>query len=74
MTSVPERPRSGGWGGTRRSPAPFGVCKEARLHVSEIVDEAFPPRTRIEQAEGIEILRLRLEAREEQAIQSNDVG
>ena len=33
--------------------------------VREIVDGAFPPRTRIEQAEGIEILRLRLVIDEE---------
>jgi hypothetical protein len=33
--------------------------------VREIVDGAFPPRTHIERAEGIEILRLRLEVREE---------
>ena len=43
--------------GTDRSPTRRGV--------REIVDGAFPPRTRIERAEGVEILRLRLEVREE---------
>ena len=33
--------------------------------VREIVDGAFPPRTCIERAEGVEILRLRLEVQVE---------
>ena len=53
-----------GWG-TVRSPTLRGVREEAKRLVREIVDGAFPPRTRIEQAEGIEILRLRLEVRED---------
>ncbi len=40
------------------------VREEAKQLVREVVDGAFPPRTRIEPAEGIETLRLRLEVRE----------
>ncbi len=57
-----------GWG-TVRSPTLRGVREEAKRLVREIVDGAFPPRTVAEQAEGIEILRLRLEVREEVASQ-----
>ena len=49
-----------GWGNVR-SPTLRGVREEAKRLVREIVDGVFPPRTRIEKAEGIEILRLRLE-------------
>ena len=38
---------------------------EAKRFVREVADGAFPPRTRIERAEGIEVHRLRLEAQEE---------
>ena len=55
-----------GWG-TVRPPTLRGARQEAKRLAREIVDGAFPPRTRIEQAEGIEILRLRLEVREEAA-------
>ena len=55
-----------GWG-TMRAPTFRGVREEAKRLVREIVDGAFPPRTRIEEAEGIEILRLRLEVQEELA-------
>lgn len=51
--------------GTVRSPTLRGVREEAKRLVREIVNGAFPPRTRIEQAGGIEMLRLRLEVREE---------
>ena len=57
-----------GWG-TVRSPTLRGVREEAKRLVREIVDGAFPPRTRIEKAEGIEILQLRLEVREETALE-----
>ena len=57
-----------GWG-TVRSPTLRGVREEAKRCVREIVDGAFPPRTHIEQAEGVEVLRLRLEVREEVAPQ-----
>ena len=53
-----------GWG-TVRSPTLRGVREEAKRLVLELVDGAFPPTTRIEQAEGMEILRLRLEVHEE---------
>ena len=53
-----------GWG-TVRSPTLRGVREEAKHLVRDIVDGALPPRTRIEQAAGIEVLRLRLEIREE---------
>jgi hypothetical protein len=53
-----------GWG-TARAPTLRGVREEAKAVVRAFVDGAFPPRTRIEQAEGIEILRLRLEVRED---------
>lgn len=53
-----------GWG-TVRSPTLLGVREEAKRLVREIVDGAFPSRSHIEQAGGIEILRLRLEVREE---------
>ena len=43
-----------GWG-TVRSPTLCRVRENAKRLVREIVDGAFPPRTRIEQAEGIEI-------------------
>lgn len=52
-----------GWG-TVRSSSLRGVGEEAKRFVREIVDGAFRTRSRIEQAEGIEILRLRLEVRE----------
>ena len=42
-----------GWG-TVRSPTLRGIREEAKRLVREIVDGAFPPRTRIVQAEGIE--------------------
>ena len=51
--------------GTVRSPTLRGVREQAKKLVRELVDGAFPARTRIEQAEGIEILRLQLEIREE---------
>ncbi len=57
-----------GWG-TVRSPTLRGVREEAKRYAREIVDGACPPRSRIERAEGIEILRLRLEVREEVAPQ-----
>jgi hypothetical protein len=53
-----------GWG-TVRSPTLRGVREEAKRLVCAIVDGAFPPRTRIEQTEGIEILRLRLVIKED---------
>ena len=53
-----------GWG-TVRAPTLRGVREEAKRLVRELVDGAFPPRTRIEQAEGIEILRLQLVIDEE---------
>jgi hypothetical protein len=53
-----------GWG-TVRSPTLRGVREEATRLIREIVDGAFPPRFLIEQAEGIEILRLLLDVREE---------
>ena len=53
-----------GWG-TVRSSTLRGVREEAKRLVREIVDGAFPPRTRIEQAEGIEVLRLHLEVQED---------
>ncbi len=46
-----------GWG-TVRSPTLRGVREEAKRFVREIVDSAFPPRNRIEQAEGIGTLRI----------------
>lgn len=61
-----------GWG-TVRSPTLRGVREEAKRLVREIVDGAFPPRTHIEQAEGIEILRLRLEVREESSLKSESI-
>ncbi len=57
-----------GWG-TVRSPTLRGVGEETKRCAREIVDGAFPPRTHIEQAEGIEVLRLWLEVREEVAPQ-----
>ena len=62
-----------GWG-TVRSPTLRGVREEAKRLVRDIIDGAFPPRTRIEQSEGIEILRLRLEVREEGAEKSTTEG
>ena len=53
-----------GWG-TVRSPSLCGVREEAKRLVREIVDGAFPPRSRIEQADRIEVLRLRLEVQED---------
>jgi hypothetical protein len=53
-----------GWG-TVRSPTLCGVREEAKRLVRAIVDGAFPPRTNIDQAEGVEILRLCLEVLEE---------
>jgi hypothetical protein len=53
-----------GWG-TVRSPTLRGVRTEAKRLVRAIMDGAFPHRTSIEQAEGVEILRLRLEVRED---------
>ena len=55
-----------GWG-TVRSPTLRGVREEAKRLVREIVDGAFPPRTRIERMGGIEILHLRLEIQKEAA-------
>ena len=49
-----------GWG-TDRSPTLRGAREEAKQLVREIVDGAFPPRTRIEPVESIEALRRRLE-------------
>jgi hypothetical protein len=62
-----------GWG-TVRSPTLRGVREEEKRLVRAIVDGAFPPRTRIERAEGIEILRLRLEVLEEASIPSVGVN
>jgi hypothetical protein len=53
-----------GWG-TVQSPTLRGVREEAKSFVRGIVDGAFPPRTILEQGEGIEVLRLRLEVEEE---------
>jgi hypothetical protein len=53
-----------GWG-TVRSPTLRGVREEAKALVRAIVDGAFPPRSHIEQAEGVEILRLRVSVEEE---------
>jgi hypothetical protein len=61
-----------GWG-TVRSPTLRGVREEAKGLVREIVDGAFPPRSHIEQAEGIEVLRLRLDVREEANAESRNI-
>jgi hypothetical protein len=53
-----------GWG-TVRAPTLRGVREEAKALVRAIVDGAFPPRSHIERAEGVEILRLRLVIKEE---------
>ncbi len=53
-----------GWG-TVRSRTLRGVREEAKRLVREIVDGAFPSRSRIERGEGMEVLRLRLEVRED---------
>ena len=49
-----------GWG-TVRSPTLRGVREEAKHLVRQVVDGAFPPRTCVEQAEGLNELRERLE-------------
>ena len=53
-----------GWG-TVRSPTLCGAREEAKRLFRELVDGAFPPRRQMEQAEGFEILRLRLVIQEE---------
>lgn len=58
-----------GWG-TVRAPTLRGVREEAKRLVREVVDGAFPSRSHIEQADGIEILRLRLEVRDESSLKS----
>jgi len=49
-----------GWGSVQGSTL-SEVREEARNLVREIVAGAFPPRTRIEIGDGVEVLRLRLE-------------
>ena len=48
------------------NPSLRGFREEAKLFVREIVDGAFPPRTCVECAEGIEVHRLRLEVQAEE--------
>ncbi len=62
-----------GWG-TVRSPTLQAVREEAKKLVHEIINGAFHPRSAMDRKDGIEVLRLRLEVKEEREGQDPAAG